>query len=446
MLKRKDLYFLVFFLVLLSLFQITQINDFYSYGDDFAQYILQSKSLFDSPIAEYELQANLNSFSNIQIGPNSYPVGYPLVLKFIEVFSNGEFKYYKLANIFFFNLYIFFTYLILFNKSKIYAIFVTLLISLSNEIFNLSHSIESDLMFGLFCIISIYFLDKEKYILALIVCMFTLIIKLQGVVLLLAITFFLFQKKILKQFINVYLVFFILYMIIYFSKFKFLLGEYKDHLRQFSPYFSNLKYNLDLISTSFLPSFINYQFLSFIILIVFIYVSIKLIINFNSPSIHYLVFAGYFLFFSLYLNQQGIRFLLVLIPSMFIIVYELLKKTRFKDTLTLFIFSLLILINSSQAYKIDYPDEAFGESSSKLYEFITNVVKDEDYVAFEKPRLLRLSTNKKGVFLDQSSLLNKPEYVVVKKEESEKFYEHLKIYSLIMQIDKYYVYEINENN
>ena len=115
MLKRKDLYFLVFFLVLLSLFQITQINDFYSYGDDFAQYILQSKSLFDSPIAEYELQANLNSFSNIQIGPNSYPVGYPLVLKFIEVFSNGEFKYYKLANIFFFNLYIFFTYLILFQ-------------------------------------------------------------------------------------------------------------------------------------------------------------------------------------------------------------------------------------------------------------------------------------------------------------------------------------------
>ena len=62
---------------------------------------------------------------------------------------------------------------------------------------------------------------------------------------------------------------------------------------------------------------------------------------------------------------------------------------------------------------------------------------------FEKPRLLRLSTNRKRVFLDQSSLLNKPKYVVVKKEESEKFYEHLKIYSLIMQIDKYYVYENN---
>lgn len=443
MLKRKDLYVLLLFLVLLSLFQITQINDFYSYGDDFAQYILQSKSLFDSPIAEYELQVNLNSFSNIQIGPNSYPVGYPLVLKFIEIFSNGDFKYYKLANIFFFNLYIFFTYLILSNKSKTYAIFVTLLISLSNEIFNLSHTIESDLMFGLICIISIYFLDKKKYILALSVCLFTLLIKLQGVVLLLAITFFFIQKKIFKQFVNIYLIFFIPYIIIYFSKFKFLLGEYKDHFRQFSPYFSNFKYNLDLISASFLPNFINYQFLSFILFIIFIYVLIKLIINFNSPSIHYLVFAGYFLFFSIYLNQQGIRFLLVLIPSMFIIVYELLKKMRFKDALILFIFGLLILINSPQAYKIEYPDEAFGESSSKLYEFITNVVKDEDYVAFEKPRLLRLSTNKKGVFLDQSSLLNKPEYVVVKKEESEKFYEHLKIYSLIMQIDKYYVYENN---
>ena len=47
MLKRKDLYFLVFFLILLSLFQISKINGFYSYGEDFAQYILQSKSLFD---------------------------------------------------------------------------------------------------------------------------------------------------------------------------------------------------------------------------------------------------------------------------------------------------------------------------------------------------------------------------------------------------------------
>jgi len=93
--------------------QFNKLNNYYNLGDDFAQYIMQSKAIFDSPIEEYELQKELNSYSIIQIGPNSYPFGYPLVLKFIEFFLNGDFKYYKLANIIFFNFFIIFTYLIL---------------------------------------------------------------------------------------------------------------------------------------------------------------------------------------------------------------------------------------------------------------------------------------------------------------------------------------------
>ena len=59
---------------------------------------MQSKALFDSSSTEFEIQSQLNSYSQTQIGPNAYPIGYPAALKIIEVFSGGEFKYYKILN------------------------------------------------------------------------------------------------------------------------------------------------------------------------------------------------------------------------------------------------------------------------------------------------------------------------------------------------------------
>ena len=134
MLKNRQLLLLIILLILFSFLQISQLDSNYSYGDDFAQYILQSKALFDSPTSEYELQSKLNSYSQTQIGPNAYPIGYPAALKIVEVFSGGEFKYYKILNTIFFSLYIFFSFLIVSKKSNIYALFVSCLFLFSREI------------------------------------------------------------------------------------------------------------------------------------------------------------------------------------------------------------------------------------------------------------------------------------------------------------------------
>ena len=60
MLKNKELKLLILFLLALSAYQTINLNSNYSEGDDFAQYISQSKVFFDSSYDEYLVQTKLN--------------------------------------------------------------------------------------------------------------------------------------------------------------------------------------------------------------------------------------------------------------------------------------------------------------------------------------------------------------------------------------------------
>ena len=61
--KNKEIIVLIFTLFFLTFYQIQNLNSNYGFGDDFAQYILQSTSLFSDVINEYNLQTELNNYS-----------------------------------------------------------------------------------------------------------------------------------------------------------------------------------------------------------------------------------------------------------------------------------------------------------------------------------------------------------------------------------------------
>jgi hypothetical protein len=442
----KNLQFLLF-LLFLGFFSILQINDLdsnYSYGDDFAQYIMQSKALFDSSINEHNLQTQLNSYTTTQIGPNSYPIGYPVALKTVEIFSSGEFKYYKLINIIFFSFYILFSYLIISKKSKMYALFVSFLLLCSQEILNLSQSIESDLMFSLLCIVSIYFLENKKNpFLSLLIGLLSVLVKLQGVVFLFALTIYFYQKNILIKYRNSYTIFIFSYLLIYISPYKFIFGEYKDHFRQFSPYFLNFRYNIKILSESIIPGFIEISFIEYFIMFLLIFIIVKTLLGLDNISIHSLVVLGYFSFFSLYLNQQGIRFLLVILPSLFLLMYELLDIKRLKLNLATGLVIILVLVNLQLPLSVELPNQAFNDESKKLYSFINNNVNENQYIAAEKPRLIRLATNKNTVFLEKESILKKPYLLIISSLNLYEFQSELESYSLIKNIGQFNIYELN---
>tara|TARA_Y100000389_G_scaffold203579_1_gene252465 strand:+ start:37881 stop:39218 length:1338 start_codon:yes stop_codon:yes gene_type:complete len=442
----KNLQFLLF-LLFLGFFSILQINNLdsnYSYGDDFAQYIMQSKALFDSSINEHNLQTQLNSYTTTQIGPNSYPIGYPVALKTVEIFSSGEFKYYKLINIIFFSFYILFSYLIISKKSKMYALFVSLLLLCSQEILNLSQSIESDLMFSLLCIVSIYFLENKKNpFLSLLIGLSSVLVKLQGVVFLFALTIYFYQKNILIKYRNSYTIFIFSYLLIYISPYKFIFGEYKDHFRQFSPYFLNFRYNIKILSESIIPGFIEISFIEYFIIFLLIFIIVKTLLGLDNISIHSLVVLGYFSFFSLYLNQQGIRFLLVILPSLFLLMYELLDIKRLKLNLATGLVIILVLVNLQLPLSVELPNQAFNDESKKLYSFIIDNVNENQYIAAEKPRLIRLATKKNTVFLEKESILKKPYLLIISSLNLYEFQSELESYSLIKNIGQFNIYELN---
>jgi len=421
--KSKGLYAIILILLIITSIQILKLNDNYGMGDDFAQFILQSKALFGNIDKEYNLQTELNDFSDLKIGPNAYPVGFPLMLKSLNLLNLEEFKYYKLINILIFNLFIFVTFLILESKSNFYAFVVCLLIISSNEIFLLSNSIESDLLFSLSAVTTIYFINshtkKLNILFGLIVAFLSILIKTQALILLGIVTFYLYKNSKLKNYIITYLTFGMLYSTFLFSKYKFIFGEYEGHLRQFSPTFNNFTYNLSIISKSFLPNQVTNKFTISLLSAIILLILISTIKNFTYYGLHGLLIIVYFLFYSAYLNQQGIRFLILIIPSLFFILYDLIKPKKYLIFVVVFLFILNVV--NYKAYEYEMNNSAFKEENVKMYKYIEANINETDYIAFHKPRLLRLTTKRKAVYLDQSSLSKKPSYVLVEVENKDSF-------------------------
>ena len=448
--KNKELVSLVFLLIVLSFYQIINLNANYGYGDDFAQYILQSQSLFVDSIDEYMLQTDLNSYSDVQIGPNAYPVGFPLLLKFISFFSGEKFQYYKIANIFLFNVFIILTFLIVSKKSKLYGLLVSLLLIASEEIFMLSNSIESDLMFSVFCLLSLYFFERKELIkeskIPLIIAFLSLLIKVQGIILIFVLTIIYYKNNQLKQYVKIYAGFLLTYLIVYFSKYGYLFGEYKDHIRQFSPFFKNTLYNLKILSYSITPVELSLDFLIYLFSLLIVLILLRCILNINTFNIHYLFIVSYFSFYSVYLNQQGIRFLLLLVPSIFVVLFELTRIKIFKINLVEMVLIGLLVLNLTfiNISKTAPQNLAFNLESKELYSYLIKEVRDDEYIAFQKPRLLRLATNKKVFYLDESSILKKPNYIVVRKDDEKNYpLEALKDFYLVDELKSYEIYKIN---
>jgi len=443
MLKNKELKLLILFLLALSAYQIINLNSNYSEGDDFAQYISQSKVFFDTSYDEYLVQTKLNSYSSVQIGPNAYPIGYPAVLKISELFSNGKFKYYKIVNILFFDIYVLLTFLIIAKRSKILALIVSGLIIFSQEIYALSVSIESDLMFSVFCLFGVHYLEKKQsYGIPLIVAFIGILIKVQSLIFILVITFFLYRKKVLNKYRMIYFYFSLLYLIIYISKYSFIFGEYKDHLSQFSPFFLNFKYNLVTISEAFLPSRLENTFFTSFISCLLLYVTIRTLWNVKNIDIHGLLFLGFLSFFSMYLNQQGIRFLVILLPSLFILFYDIFKFRIFKVSLLTLFLALILVLNFNSPLSYQQSDLAFNKNNRELFSYVEKNVAIDEYIAIDKPRLLRMATSRNAIYLDEKSLLSSPIFVILNKQDLTKTFSLQKKYVLMETFGKYKVFKI----
>ena len=77
-----------------------------------------------------------------------------------------------------------------------------------------------------------------------------------------------------------------------------------------------------------------------------------------------------------------------------------------------------------------------------MYKYLETNINESDYIAFHKPRLLRLMIDRKVVYLDQSTLNKRPSFVIVKIIDEDTFskqYEN--IYIKLEEFEDYVLFK-----
>ena len=104
----KKIYWIVLVLVLLSygLTAYFTLNSSQGWGDDFASYIMQARSIVDGTEKSFFEHNSLTIYNSSEdIGPVAYPWGYPLLLAPVYRIFGLDLFALKLTNIFFFLLF-----------------------------------------------------------------------------------------------------------------------------------------------------------------------------------------------------------------------------------------------------------------------------------------------------------------------------------------------------
>lgn len=448
MLKNK---IIVFLIIAISIrINFVNFNNFYHLGDDFAHYILISQSLFKDIFTELERQAYLNQFSTVVIGPNIYPIGYPLLIKFISIFDLETLKYFKIINLIVSAIFLYNVYKFLINFNYKLAIFSLVLFSLSEEYILISSSIEPDLLFSTICLYIINKLnsESENYFTLVLLAIFSMFFKYQGVLFLFLI-FLAYLKKFKKINNDKYKLTFIgiLYLLIINSDYAIIFGDYSNFTNNFSLLFPNLIFNFQVIVSFFIPTIYDQGIFRSIFIILFILIYLFNLKKFGLFENYNFIFTFFILFYSSYIARAGIRFILFIIPIFIIFIFRIYKLFSYKKYILylLTIFLILNIYNLRNTSYYLYENNAYSISNLEIYNWVRNNVTDDDVVAFYKPRLLRLETGKNSIntkfyndrILPNFIILNNQEFLEANSTPNNFIFEK---YKIIQQTNEYFIF------
>jgi len=149
------LYFYISAILLSGIGSLLILNPYHAYGGDFALYISQAKAILEGT-TQVLFEANQYSMkqSDIILGPDFYPPGYPLILCTIYYFSDLNLLLLKLPGIFFFLmiLVILFQYLRPLDLSYPLKLLILFLFAFNPFIVSGSHHIIADVPFICLCL------------------------------------------------------------------------------------------------------------------------------------------------------------------------------------------------------------------------------------------------------------------------------------------------------
>lgn len=418
---KKWIEYSILIAILIPLFFIN-IKSSHDWGDDFAQYIHQAKNILSGvPQNETGYVFNENNF----IGPQAYPVGFPLLLSPVIAFKGLDILSLNYFMTLFLALSGFMGFMLLRKFTSLLASLFSVIILLYHPvILGFKTEVLSDLPFTFFSLTCIYLMYRKEDIgnlIALGVLIgFTIHIRSIGFVLLLTYLIYKIKQNGFKTLIqrNTSIVFGLSIAVYFLIKLLFPYNaNYPISLAPFDLWFNvndQLADNLDHLYLFFRkidnPSFYYVGIIASACLIAFglsgFFYFMKE--NKNNPiTIYFLLYMSVIVLFQL--GHAGMRFLIPLLFFVFLFaivglrqsISSLTANTKFLPV----IFGLVILCSYNTSIASVLKNEAVISDGPQIHEaqevfdYIKTKVNNRDIISFTKPRALALYTDKKSIAL-----------------------------------------------
>src|SRR5215212_141462 len=156
---------LVFVIVVISLIiGAGTLRRGHEWGDDFASYILQAKSIVDGTTSEFVEHNSWTIFqSSIQIGPVAYPWGYPLILTPAYIIKGINPLALKLPGLFFYVGFLVCLYQLLTPRlTRTESVLIVAVFAFNPLLIQFLDQILSDIPFLFFSTLSLLLITENK--------------------------------------------------------------------------------------------------------------------------------------------------------------------------------------------------------------------------------------------------------------------------------------------
>lgn len=443
-----------------SILMLGMIDNGHGWGDDFASYLMQAKSIAAGNPNGF-IAANAYTIQNSYktLGPIAYPWGYPLLLAPIFLIFGLKLISLKLIGIFSYQLFILLLYIAYVRVRPNFWMWLYLGLFAFNPVMLISSTLlHSDIPFLFFSTLSIVLIDNLygnkrdvnssnlSILIAIglsIVC--AAMIRTNGLLLIptliAAQVIFLYRlPKKLKVSINfsqLYIALpYAIFTFFYLAIGKILPQGDQSHLSELQnislpQIWENMRYNFFLISEFFAIPGGNLVYLATIPPFI-----LGLRYNFQRHYSLTIYLILTLILYTIWPFRQGIRFFFPILPIYFLfVVYGLeifnntLSKFSKNNLLKALIYIPLVVINFyffNSSYELAKQIQAskervlhgpFSEMAIEMYSFIKENTSIEDVIIFRKPRAMRLMSERNSIVLNDITSVKNGQYIVLDKDE-----------------------------
>ena len=441
-------------LIILSSFAVgsSLLTRGHQWGDDFAWYIVQAKSILNGTTDEFmEESAFTNQQSTTHLGPLAYPWGYPLILTPVFAIKGINPLALKLPGLFFFGGFLVCLYFLMKTRlTEMESLLIVALFAFNPLLLQFLDQILSDIPFLFFSTLSLLLMIKEDekgyfhYVWIGAAIFLTTFLRVTGVLLLacfLIVAFFRLLKnrkdrrtgiEIIKSSLIVCSVFILLWIAnlllfpsggdSYFSQYAGLIETAKEMARAYFNVFG-----------LFFGDAPGCKYLYYILLIVFL---LGAWVRRKQDLILILFFILWMLVHITYPYWQGPRYIFPLLPIFIYFIFQGMKflittlpeeKRPIARTASfgfwMFLGAIFLVQSSMSAYTNLQNERAtngpFDPYSKEVYSYIKEETPPDSVVIFFKPRVMLMMTEHMTIMSTECDRMWKGDYLVLSRKVGE---------------------------